>query len=328
MSGAKLNLRTMVTNPATLVLIPVFFVCFLLAKVAEIFIYKRRFKTINAVAAAALTSTTITLVLPTLEIARNLHAISTAQSGAFTLAAVLTAICSPILFNRLFQPQEEEQIKTRVTFVGTNLLTIPVAQMLPDSQYEICMLTDSEKNYRTYNSEAANVQLIPQMDETALTEAGAFDSDLLVLGYRDGEVNYNLALDAVKHGTPRVIARFERNLESERIDELQAKGVEIFNSYNVNISLLRGLIETPSTLKLLTDTEAGIYEAAVNNRKYTGITLMSLPNIQGITISRIYRQGHFVAPHGDTLIEPGDHLLFTGDRATARQLQRELTRRN
>ncbi|WDF82819.1 cation:proton antiporter [Lacticaseibacillus pabuli] len=328
MSGAKLNLRTMITNPATLVLIPVFFACFIAAKGAEILIFKRRFKTINAVAAAALTSTTITLVLPTLQIARNLHAITTAQSGAFTLAAVLTAICSPIVFNRLFQPQEEEQIKTTVTFVGTNLLTIPVAQKLPSSQYDIRMLTDSEKNYRTYNSEAANVQLIPKMDEAALDSVGAFDCDLLVLGYRDGEVNYALALDAVKHGTTRIIARFERDLESERIDELQEKGVEIFNSYNVNVSLLRGLIETPSTLKLLTDTEAGIYEAAVNNRKYTGITLMSLPDIQGITISRIYRQGRFVAPHGDTLIEPGDHLLFTGDRATARQLQRELTRRN
>lgn len=328
MSGAKLNLRTMVADPATLMLIPIFFICFILAKFIPYLAYRRKFVNRNALAGAFLTSTTITLVLPTLQVARNLHAITTQQSGAFTIAAVLTAICSPILFNKLYQPRPEEIKRTRVTFVGTNLLTIPVAQKLPATQYDVRMLTDSEKNYRTYNSQATNVQMVTEMTAEQLEDAGAFDCDLLILGYRDGLTNYHLAEAAVGYNVPRIIARFEKDMTDVRIEELEHKGVEIFNSYNVNVSLLRGLIETPSTLKLLTDTEAGIYEAAVRNHKYTGITLQSLPNIAGITVSRIYRQGQFVAPHGDTLIEPGDHLLFTGDRTAARQLQQELSKQN
>lgn len=328
MSGAKLNLRSMVASPATLLLIPVFFACFIAAKAFVYFAFRRRFRRQNALAGAFLTSTTITLVLPTLQVARNLHAITAQQNDAFTLAAVLTAICSPIIFNKLFKPLPEDTVRTRVTFIGTNLLTIPVAQKLPAERYDVSMVTDSEKNYGTYKSQANKVQLVDQMDADTLIKMGAFDTDLLVLGYRDGHTNYVLAEAAVEAKVPRIIARFEKDLANEKIDELEALGVEIFNSYNVNVSLMRGLIETPSTLKLLTDTEAGIYEAAVNNRKYTGIALQNLPDLAGLTISRIYRQGHFVAPHGDTLIEPGDHLLFTGDRAAARHLQRELSKQN
>lgn len=328
MTGAKLNLRTLFADPKAALLIPVLFVCFIIAKTVPYLVFRLRFKQTNAFAAAFLTSTTITLVLPTLQVARNLHAISAQQAGIFTLAAVLTAICSPIIFNRLYRPEPEDLQKTQVLFVGTNLLTIPVAQRLPQALYAVHMVTDSEKNYRTYNSQAANVQLVPDMDVATLEKAGVFKTEVLVLGYRDDETNYRLAEEAVLRHVPRVIARFERDLIDDRIDALAQKGVEIFNSYNVNVSLMRGLIETPSTLRLLTDTEAGIYEVAVRNHRYTGVTLQSLPNIAGITISRIYRGGTFVAPHGDTLIEPGDHLIFTGDKTLARELQRELGRRN
>lgn len=328
MTGAKLNLRTLLADPQAAMLIPLFFACFIAAKIVPYFVFRLRYKQTNALAAAFLTSTTITLVLPTLQVARNLHAITEQQAGAFTLAAVLTAICSPIIFNRLYKPEPEDVRKTEVTFVGTNLLTIPVAQKLPHALYDVHMVTDSEKNYHTYNSQATDVRLLDSMTEATLAQAGVFDTEVLVLGYRDGEVNYQLAEAAVARKVPRIIARFERDLSDERIDILAHKGVEIFNSYNVNVSLMRGLIETPSTLRLLTDTEAGLYEVAVRNHRYTGIALQSLPNITGITISRIYRAGKFVAPHGDTLIEPNDHLIFTGDKAAARELQRELGKMN
>lgn len=327
-TGAKLDLRSLVGDPKTLVLIPLFFACFILAKIVPYFVFRSRFSGSNAFAGSALSTTTITLVLPTLQVARNLNAITAQQSGAFTLAAVLTCIVSPILFNRFYKPEPEDLRKTKVYFVGTNLLTIPVAQKLPAATYDIHMVTDSEKNYRTYNSEAADVQLVPDMQADTLAKAGVFTTDLLVLGYRQGDINYDLAKAAVARHVPRVIARFDSEMQPERLDELEKSGVEIFNSFNVNVSLLRGLIENPSTLKLLTDTEAGIYEAEVRNRRYTGITLASLPNIADVTVSRIYRNKHFVAPHGDTLIEPGDHIIYTGDKVAARELRQELMREN
>lgn len=328
MTGAKLNLRTMMGNPQALMLIPVFFLCFVLAKVVPYFIYHQRFNARNSAAGAVLASTTITLVIPTLTIARNLNAITADQSGAFTLAAVLSCVLAPIVFNKLYQPQPEDEVKTRVVFVGANILTVPVAQQLAKGLYDITMVTDSEKNFRTYNSQV-NVKLLSALDEDALVSAGAFDADIMVLGYMDADRNYRIARMAVDHQVPRVVARFEtREAGNERIEELAADGVELFNTFTVNVSLLRGMIESPSTLKLLTDTEAGLYEVEVHNHRYTGKTLQSLPDIGAITVSRIYRNGNFVAPHGDTLIEPNDHLIFTGSKDAARALRSELGARN
>ncbi|WP_056969382.1 cation:proton antiporter [Lacticaseibacillus thailandensis] len=328
MTGAKLNLRTMMGNPQALMLIPVFFVCFALAKLIPFFIFHQRFNARNSAAGAVLTSTTITLVIPTLTIARNLNAITSDQSGAFTLAAVLSCVIAPIVFNKLYRPQPEDEERTRVTFLGANILTVPVAQQLAKGMYDITMVTDSEKNYRTYNSQV-NVKLLAALDDDALTQAGVFDTDILVLGYFDADRNYRIARMAVEHKVARVVARFEtREAGDDHLEELAADGVELFNTFTVNASLLRGMIESPSTLKLLTDTEAGLYEVEVHNHRYTGKTLQSLPDIGAITVSRIYRNGHFVAPHGDTLIEPNDHLIFTGSKDAARTLRQQLGARN
>ena len=324
-TGAKLNLRTLLSDPHTMLLIPLLFLFFMLAKAALVFVFRKHFSSANALAGSFLSATTITLVLPTLKVARNLQVITEQQSGAFTLAAVLCCIVSPILFNRFFKPQDEASVKTRVTFIGTNILTVPVAQQLAKGWYEIDMYTDLPENYRTYNSEVT-VHLLDQLDEQTLRTSGAFETDILVLGYLDHDLNYQLAQLAVKQAIPRVIARFEsHNVQDEKYDILKQQGVELFNTFEVSLSLLREMIESPTTLKMLKDTESGLFEIVVLNRRFTGIPLQQLPLIDEITISRIYRHGEFIAPRGDTIIEYQDHLIFTGNKKAISELRQKLT---
>jgi CPA2 family monovalent cation:H+ antiporter-2 len=100
-TGVKLNLRTLLTNKEALLLIPVFFIAFILSKTIVYLVFRKKFGKRYSVAAAVLTSTTITLVLPILEVGRNLKLITTAQSGAITLAAIITCLICPILFNKI-----------------------------------------------------------------------------------------------------------------------------------------------------------------------------------------------------------------------------------
>jgi len=69
MSGADLNLRTLLADPATLLLIPAFFAAYLLSKVAVYFILRLRFKRGNAFAGTAISAATITMVLAVLQVA-------------------------------------------------------------------------------------------------------------------------------------------------------------------------------------------------------------------------------------------------------------------
>lgn len=104
-TGVNLNLRTLFTNMDALILIPVFLIAFMLSKAIVYFVFRKRFGARYASAAAILTSTTITLVLPILQVGQNLKLISTAQAGAITLAAIITCLICPILFNKILSKE-------------------------------------------------------------------------------------------------------------------------------------------------------------------------------------------------------------------------------
>lgn len=329
MTGVKLNLRTLLVNPHALALIPVLVICFVLAKLTPMLVFRQRFNGRNAFAGGFLLVTTITLVLPTLQVARNLHAITSTQSDAFVLAAVIVCIIAPIVFNSVYRLAPEDKVKQRVVFLGTNVFSVPVAQQLSRNWYEVRMVTDSKDNYKTYDSEVKNLTYLPELSEAALEKEKLFDCDIMAIDYLDDAKNFRLAKLAKAHHVSRVIAgQNQRNLDEDQRNKLQKLGVEIFNIYNVQTSVLRALIESPSIMTMLNSTEAGLYEVVVRNRRYTGQQLQALPFIDKITVSRIRRGSQWLIPRGTTVIEPGDHLIFTGKASDVANIRAELRKRN
>ena len=329
MTGVKLNIRQLFANPRALALIPILVACFILAKLPTMLVFSRRFSKRNSFAGSFLTVTTITLVLPSLQVARNLHAITSTQSDAFVLAAVIVCIIGPIVFNSVYKLEKADLIKQRVVILGTNTITVPITQQLSKNWYVIRMVTDSEENYKTFNSEVRDLTYLDKVDETTLDQGDYFDTDILVVSFLNDRKNARLALLAKKHGVGRVIASQESpNADQRRIASLKQAGVEIFNTFNVTTSVMRSMIESPSIIDLLTDTEAGLFEATVRNQRYAGRELHTLPFINQITVSRIYRNHKPISPHGDTILELGDHILFTGAHADAEAARDELRRKN
>ena len=329
MTGVRLDLRTLITHPQALALIPVLVACFIIAKLPIMFIYKRRFSTRNSFAGSFLVVTTITLVLPALAVARNLHAITTTQSDAFVLAAVVVCLIAPVVFNSVYKLEKADLIKQRVVFIGTNTFSVPVTQQLSKNWYDVRMVTDSEENYKTLNSEVNDLTYLPELTAESLQKGHFFDTDVLVLAFPSDKKNARLAIMAKKAGVNRVIAgQNAPGRNREKVGNLVDMGIEIYNTFNVQISVLRSLIETPSILEMLMDTDAGLYEAVVRNPRFIGSELHTLPFIDQITVSRIYRNHRAISPHGDTVLEEGDHMIFTGDQTAAEEARRQLRRRN
>lgn len=326
MTGVKLDLKTLVTNPQALLLIPVLVVCFILAKIPVMFSYKRRFSTRNSFAGSFLTVTTITLVLPTLQVARNLHSITSTQSDAFTLAAVIVCVIGPIVFNSVYKLEKADLVKQRVVILGATTATVAVSQQLYKNWYDIRMVTDNEAKYKTFDSEVKNLTYLPKIDADSLKKGNFFDTDVIVVAFLNDKKNARLAKIAREHQVSRVITGINSPSSHDTSDQLQEMGVEIYNIFNVQTSVLRMMIESPSMLEMLTDTEAGLFEAQVRNRNYVGDELQNLPFIENITVSRIYRHQP-ISPHGDTVLEFGDHLIFTGSHAKAEEARNELQRR-
>jgi CPA2 family monovalent cation:H+ antiporter-2 len=328
MTGVRLDLKSLFANKTALALIPVLVACFIIAKLPTFLVYRRRFNRRNSFAGGFLTVTTITLVLPSLQVAQNLHAITSTQSAAFILAAVIVCILAPIVFNSTYKLAKEDLVKEKVVIIGTNTLTVPVAQQLSHNWYDVRMLTDNQENYKTYDSEVSDLKYFDEITEQELDEGHYFDTDVMVLGFRRDIKNYRMAVLAKQHGVKRVIASIQDPKVSVKwTDELTGLGVEIFNSYVVQNSVLRSLIESPSVFEMMMSAHSGLFEVIVHNRRYVGMEIRSLPLIDQITITRIYRNHKAISPSGDTVLEYGDHILYTGPYKVVNQVRSRLGRR-
>ncbi len=190
------------------------------------------------------------------------------------------------------------------------------------------MYTNNQHNYRAFNSEVT-IDLLDNMEPGFMVNNGVFDADIVVLGQVNSKKNYELAKIAKKYGVKRVIVRFEdRNILDEKQDELDRLGVELYNTPDVNISMLRALIEAPSTMKLMTSTESSVYEVALRNRKYADIQLRNLPFIEKITVTQIYREKRFIRPTGGTPLKLNDRIIFTSSKQEAPEVRKELGKLN
>ena len=312
MTGVGLNLRSLFAHPSSLMLLPVLVIFLFIAKVPVLLTYVRYFQKKNAFAGGFLTATTITIVLPTLQVARKLHAITSTQSDAFILAAVIVCILSPIVFNSNFVLLPEDKIKEKVAIVGANAVTVPVAHDLHANWYSVKMFTDKKNQYKTYDSRVENLTFLPNLDEETLEKDGVFDGDIVVAANRADEDNIKIARMAKEKGVNRVIARLSE-VDSKTLTEFNEKGIEVFNSTNVHAALMRAMIESPTVYRIMTDTKNILYSVKVKNTHYTGRQLMDLEFIDHITVSRIKRGDEWLIPRGATVIEPGDILVFSGE---------------
>lgn len=312
MTGVGLNLRSLFAHPSSLMLLPVLVIFLFIAKVPVLLTYVHYFQKKNAFAGGFLTATTITIVLPTLQVARKLHAITSTQSDAFILAAVIVCILSPIVFNSNFVLLPEDKIKEKVAIVGANAVTVPVAHDLHANWYSVKMFTDKKNQYKTYDSRVENLTFLPNLDEETLEKDGVFDGDIVVAANRADEDNIKIARMAKEKGVNRVIARLSE-VDSKTLTEFNEKGIEVFNSTNVHAALMRAMIESPTVYRIMTDTKNILYSVKVKNTHYTGRQLMDLEFIDQITVSRIKRGDEWLIPRGATVIEPGDILVFSGE---------------
>ena len=312
MTGVGLNLRSLFAHPSSLMLLPVLVIFLFIAKVPVLLTYVRYFQKKNAFAGGFLTATTITIVLPTLQVARKLHAITSTQSDAFILAAVIVCILSPIVFNSNFVLLPEDKIKEKVAIVGANAVTVPVAHDLHANWYSVKMFTDKKNQYKTYDSRVENLTFLPNLDEETLEKDGVFDGDIVVAANRADEDNIKIARIAKEKGVNRVIARLSE-VDSKTLTEFNEKGIEVFNSTNVHAALMRAMIESPTVYRIMTDTKNILYSVKVKNTHYTGRQLMDLEFIDQITVSRIKRGDEWLIPRGATVIEQGDILVFSGE---------------
>ncbi|HCZ9497887.1 TPA: monovalent cation:proton antiporter family protein [Staphylococcus aureus] len=321
MVGVDLNIPSLIKEPKLLIIIPILTVAFIISKLIPVMFIRRWFDMKTTIASAFLLTSTLSLVIAAAKISERLNAISAETSGILILSAVITCVFVPIIFKKLFPVPDEFNRKIEVSLIGKNQLTIPIAQNLTSQLYDVTLYYRKDLSDRRQLSDDITMIEIADYEQDVLERLGLFDRDIVVCATNDDDINRKVAKLAKAHQVERVICRLESTTDDT---ELVDSGIEIFSSYLSNKILLKGLIETPNMLNLLSNVETSLYEIQMLNYKYENIQLRNFPFGGDIIFVRIIRNNESIVPHGDTQLRYGDRLIVTGAKEYVDELKREL----
>lgn len=321
MVGVDLNIPSLIKEPKLLIIIPVLIVAFIISKLIPVMFIRRWFDMKTTIASAFLLTSTLSLVIAAAKISERLNAISAETSGILILSAVITCVFVPIIFKKLFPVPDEFNRKIDVSLIGKNQLTIPIAQNLTSQLYDVTLYYRKDLSDRRQLSDDITMIEIADYEQDVLERLGLFDRDIVVCATNDDDINRKVAKLAKAHQVERVICRLESTTDDT---ELVDSGIEIFSSYLSNKILLKGLIETPNMLNLLSNVETSLYEIQMLNYKYENIQLRNFPFGGDIIFVRIIRNNESIVPHGDTQLRYGDRLIVTGAKEYVDELKQEL----
>ncbi|HHO6052599.1 TPA: cation:proton antiporter [Staphylococcus aureus] len=321
MVGVDLNIPSLIKEPKLLIIIPILIVAFIISKLIPVMFIRRWFDMKTTIASAFLLTSTLSLVIAAAKISERLNAISAETSGILILSAVITCVFVPIIFKKLFPVPDEFNRKIEVSLIGKNQLTIPIAQNLTSQLYDVTLYYRKDLSDRRQLSDDITMIEIADYEQDVLERLGLFDRDIVVCATNDDDINRKVAKLAKAHQVERVICRLESTTDDT---ELVDSGIEIFSSYLSNKILLKGLIETPNMLNLLSNVETSLYEIQMLNYKYESIQLRNFPFGGDIIFVRIIRNNESIVPHGDTQLRYGDRLIVTGAKEYVDELKQEL----
>ncbi|HDA8058292.1 TPA: monovalent cation:proton antiporter family protein [Staphylococcus aureus] len=321
MVGVDLNIPSLIKEPKLLIIIPILIVAFIVSKLIPVMFIRRWFDMKTTIASAFLLTSTLSLVIAAAKISERLNAISAETSGILILSAVITCVFVPIIFKKLFPVPDEFNRKIEVSLIGKNQLTIPIAQNLTSQLYDVTLYYRKDLSDRRQLSDDITMIEIADYEKDVLERLGLFDRDIVVCATNDDDINRKVAKLAKAHQVERVICRLESTTDDT---ELVDSGIEIFSSYLSNKILLKGLIETPNMLNLLSNVETSLYEIQMLNYKYENIQLRNFPFGGDIIFVRIIRNNESIVPHGDTQLRYGDRLIVTGAKGYVDELKQEL----
>ncbi|MGZ1606779.1 monovalent cation:proton antiporter family protein [Staphylococcus argenteus] len=321
MVGVDLNIPSLIKEPKLLIIIPILIMAFIVSKLIPVMFIRRWFDMRTTIASAFLLTSTLSLVIAAAKISERLNAISSETSGIIILSAVITCVFVPIIFKKLFPIPDEFNRKIEVSLIGKNQLTIPIAQNLTSQLYDVTLYYRKDLSDRRQLSDDITMIEIADYEQDVLERLGLFDRDIVVCATNDDDINRKVAMLAKKHQVQRVICRLESTSDDT---ELVEAGIEIFSSYLSNKILLKGLIETPNMLNLLSNVETSLYEIQMLNYKYENIQLRNFPFGGDIIFVRIIRNNESIVPHGDTQLRYGDLLIVTGAKEYVDELKQEL----
>ena len=309
--GIDFNLAALISSTTSLLLVPVLLLAALLVKFVPMLMFHTAFPWRETLAAGALLSARLSLIIAASAIGLRLNIISETVNSAIVLVAILTVTLAPLLFAQILPQRIEEKPQT-VIVAGAGELGIEVARNLLAHNERVLMIDIDEKSVNRARQRGLDVQLADLTQPGPDLVAQLDQAKALVCTYNDTDLNYQICLHArTVFGIPHVVAQVN---SARNIGQFEQLGAATMNAALDRAALLVLLTRNPAMYELLTRTDDSkeVSEVVVQNPQLVAKELHQI-NLPGdLLVLALRRQGELLVPHGNTRLEDGDHLTLVG----------------
>jgi len=309
--GVNFDLPALLSSPAAMLLLPLLIVAAYLVKFLPALVFRSLFSWRETLAAGALLSSRLSLIIAASAIALELGMIASATNSAVILVAIVTCVASPLLFGRILPPEKAAR-RNGIVILGTDQLATQLGQRLKNGSEPVRLVGCDQADLDYLKELGFDAVAGDPTDPRVLEQAGLDQARALVSVSSDKEATLQVCSLALQRWqVPQVIARAD---DPAFAQELQSRGVRVVQPALAMAQLLELALAVPSALTLLTDQtdDVELCDVRLTNPDVAGKALRQVRLAGNALVIGIQRRGEVIVPHGNTVMEAGDTLLLLG----------------
>lgn len=312
MVGVEFNLSALFGSPQAFLLVALLLVGAYVVKIIPTILMRYQFSWRQTIGAGFLLSSRLSLIIAAASIALNIGVITEAINAAVILLAIISCTLSPVMFNRIYPPEQELR-RAGIIIIGQDqLVEFIVERLLPTEEpiTIICPDISREQAFRQLP-----VTLITGCSGTAeaLQQSNADTARVLIdLTSTPQETVEVSRLSREVHAIPLVISRVS---DVELIPQLQSMGIKVVQPALATAMALEGALRYPTIFDLLLDQDRdniNVSEVSLGNTKLAGVPLRQIRLPGDALILSMQRDESVIVPHGDTILKIGDRIGLIG----------------
>jgi Kef-type K+ transport system membrane component KefB/Trk K+ transport system NAD-binding subunit len=311
MVGVSFDLPALLNSPSALLLVPLLLAIAYAVKFLATLLYRLSFSWRETLAAGALLSSRLSLIIAAAAIALNLGIINEATNSAIILVAIVSCTLSPILFNRLLPPQPTPE-RRGVILVGLGELSALLAERLRGAGEQVTLVGLSPERVEEMRRRDLPVVEGSAADPSVLERAGAASALALIsLTARDGMDLAACRLAGERFAIPNRVAMVSDQATAAQMSDL---GVRVVQPQLATALALEGALHFPSAFDMLANHSDGveIREGVLNNPPLEGRPLRRVQMPGDVLVIGMRRGDDVLVPHGNTVLRQGDVLMMVG----------------
>jgi len=310
MVGVNFDLASLLSSSQTLLLLPVLLLLAYAIKFAAALVYRLTYSWRKTVAAGALLSSRLSLIIAVAAIGLELGGIDSATNSAIILVAIATCTLSPLAFNRLLPHMAPAPRKFIV--VGAGKQPRLLARRIADHGEQVTVIDRDPA--RAGDVEAIGLPFVLADATEPATWSGVDTDHVQAVAAMIPDEEANLALCRLLRealGVEQVVARVRDATWTRAFANL---GVMVVNPSLSPVAEMEHMMLYPSVSSLMADLEDehDVMEVSLECPDLAGRPLCDLDLPRQVMIILVRRDGDVIYPRGDTRLRQGDRLTLLG----------------